>query len=57
MSLQINGDDLPALREPRQNLTDHLGCAHAAMQEQPGSPGAMNLEIQVETIYGGIVSG
>ncbi len=54
VSLKIDGDNLTASREQRQDVGEHAGQAKAAMQQQERLAAAMDFVVQVKTVHRGV---
>jgi hypothetical protein len=56
VGLQVGGYDLPALREQRQDLAEHLDRADAAVEQDQWFSGTVDLVVHLEAVHVGIVA-
>src|SRR6266404_8499031 len=56
MSLQIDRNHQPVLRERRHDLVEHFGSAQPAMQQDQRFTGTVDFVIEIETVRGSVPS-
>jgi hypothetical protein len=56
MRLQIDTDNLPAFRELRQDLAEHLDRAETPVQQDQRFPLAMDLVVKLEPVHRSVVA-
>src|SRR5882672_6830936 len=54
MSLQIDGNHLPAVRKRRHDLAEHFGSGQPTVQQDQRFSGTVDFVIEIETIYGSV---
>src|SRR5882672_740586 len=57
VSLQVDGDDMVALCEQRQDGPEHLARPESAMQQDERPPAPMSLVIEVDAVDLGVLAG
>src|SRR5207244_13313406 len=57
MSLEVDGDDLVALREKWKNWSEHLARPKSSVEQDQRAPGSVGFVIEVDTVDLGVLAG